>query len=87
MLKQITNTPGTLLRQLRQSKGMTQAQLGKAVGIPQSHIHRIEAGADLRTSTLVALAQALGYDIAIGSPATIGAARVFETPPGKGRFE
>ena len=51
---------GSAIREGRHQKGWSQEQLGKAVGLPQSHIAKIEAGADIQISTLNKLAHALG---------------------------
>lgn len=54
---------GSAIHASRRQKGWSQEQLGKAVGLPQSHIATIEAGADLQMSTLNKLAHALGLQI------------------------
>ncbi len=88
MLKQISGEIGPLLKSLRGERGLTQSELGSRVGMSQSHIHKIEAGSsDVRLSTLVALLQSLGYELAVGDPLTIRAARVLEEPQGRARFE
>ena len=54
---------GQLVRRLRRDKGMTQAELGKRVGVSQQHIYRIEAGDIARPYTIIEpLAAALGVD-------------------------
>ncbi len=53
-----------LLKEARETKGLSQRELAKRSGVPQSHISKIEAnGVDLRVSSLAALAHAL--DLAI----------------------
>jgi transcriptional regulator with XRE-family HTH domain len=48
------------LKAARLRKGLTQRELGRLAGVPQSHVSKIEAGAvDLRFSSLVALAELL----------------------------
>lgn len=48
------------LRNARRRKGLTQRELGRVAGVPQSHISKIEAGGvDLRLSSLLALAAVL----------------------------
>ena len=48
------------LKAARLRKGTTQRDLGLLIGVPQSHISKIEAGAvDLRISSLMILAEAL----------------------------
>ncbi len=57
MLKQI----GLTLQQARVARRMTQAELGKLVDLPQSHISKIENGeTDLQWTTLERIANALG---------------------------
>ena len=51
------------LKTARESKGLSQRELSKKVGMPQSHISKIENGAiDLRLSSLVALAHVLDLE-------------------------
>ncbi len=51
------------LRGERQRQELSQVQLGQLVGAPQSQITRIESGArDIRLSTLLELAHALGLE-------------------------
>ena len=47
------------LRQSRETKGFTQADVGTRIGQPQSAISRIERGGDLRVSTLLEMARVL----------------------------
>jgi len=55
----ITNT----LKAVRERKGLSQRELSKKVGVPQSHISKIESGAiDIRLSSLVALAHVLDLE-------------------------
>ena len=52
------------LREARIAKALTQKALGQRVGLPQSHISKIEKGAvDLKLSSLVEIARALGLEI------------------------
>ena len=52
------------LRAARKAQGLNQRTLSIKVGIPQSHISKIENGAvDLRLSSLVELARALNLEI------------------------
>ena len=54
-----TNT----LRAARERKGLSQRELSQKVGLPQSHISKIENGTiDLRLSSLVALAHVLDLE-------------------------
>jgi transcriptional regulator with XRE-family HTH domain len=57
MLKQI----GRSLQQARVQREFTQAQLGTLVGLPQSHISKIERGeTDFQWTTLEQIANAVG---------------------------
>ena len=47
------------IRIARESKGLTQADLGSRIGQPQSAVSRIERGGDLRVSTLLEMARVL----------------------------
>ena len=51
------------IREQRRSRGMSQAELGLRVGMPQSQIARIENGRkDLRLSTIMELARILDLE-------------------------
>lgn len=51
------------LRAVRKAKGLTQAELGTKMGLPQSHISQIEAGRiDLRFSSLLEMARLLDLE-------------------------
>jgi transcriptional regulator with XRE-family HTH domain len=57
MLKQI----GKTLHQARTARGLTQGELGALVGLPQSHISKIERGeTDFQWTTLEQIANAVG---------------------------
>ena len=57
MLKQI----GKSLQQARIARSLTQAELGALVGLPQSHISKIERGeTDFQWTTLEQIANAVG---------------------------
>lgn len=57
MLKQI----GKSLQQARISRDLTQTELGALVGLPQSHISKIERGeTDFQWTTLEQIANAVG---------------------------
>ena len=47
------------VRVARESKGLTQADVGSRIGQPQSAVSRIERGGDLRVSTLLEMARVL----------------------------
>jgi len=52
------------IRASRQAKALTQKELGQRVGLPQSHISKIEKGAvDLQLSSLVQIARALDLEV------------------------
>ncbi|WP_068084872.1 helix-turn-helix domain-containing protein [Polycladidibacter stylochi] len=52
------------LKQAREDKGLSQRELAKRCGVPQSHISKIEGNAvDLRISSLTALAHALDLEL------------------------
>lgn len=57
MLKQI----GRILQEARTARGLTQAELGTLVGLPQSHISKIERGeTNFQWTTLEQIANAVG---------------------------
>ena len=57
MRKQI----GRTLQEARTARGLTQAELGTLVGLPQSHISKIERGeTDFQWTTLEQIANAVG---------------------------
>jgi transcriptional regulator with XRE-family HTH domain len=51
------------IKRARRTAGWSQADLGRAAGIPQSHVAKIELGIDMRASTLQRILGALGYEI------------------------
>lgn len=54
------------LRETRIAKNLSQRDLSKLAGVPQSHISRIESNqVDLRLSSLIALANALGLQMVL----------------------
>ena len=54
------------LKAARKAKGLSQRALSNLVGVPQSHISRIETGGvDLRLSSLVEIARALDLDVTL----------------------
>lgn len=71
------------LREARIAKALTQKALGQRVGLPQSHISKIEKGAvDLKLSSLVEIARALELEIKLvprkALPAVEGAVRAHD---------
>lgn len=68
------------VREARIAKALTQKELGQRVGLPQSHISKIEKGTvDLKLSSLVEIARALDLEITLvprkALPAVEGAVR------------
>lgn len=54
------------LRHARITKNLSQRDLSKLTGVPQSHISKIESNqVDLRLSSFIALANALGLELAL----------------------
>ncbi|MDG4875247.1 helix-turn-helix domain-containing protein [Mesorhizobium sp. WSM4935] len=54
------------LRSARNQSGLSQRDLSARVGVPQSHISKIESGGtDLRLSSLVELARALDHELVL----------------------
>jgi transcriptional regulator with XRE-family HTH domain len=55
------------LREVRESKGLSQARLAKLAGVPQSYISRVEAGrlSTINLKHLEKLARALGVNAAV----------------------
>jgi transcriptional regulator with XRE-family HTH domain len=72
------------IREARIAKAMTQKELGQRVGLPQSHISKIEKGAvDLKLSSLVEIARALELEFMLvprkALPAVEGTVRAHGT--------
>ena len=68
------------VRQARQAVGWSQQALGRAAGIPQSHVAKIEHGVDARASTLRRVFGALGYELNLRRDARA----LFMNPPPNG---
>lgn len=52
-----------VLKDARKARGMSQAELGGRVGLPQSHISRIERGeVDVGLSALLEISRSLGLE-------------------------
>lgn len=61
-----TTDIASVLRAARDAKSLSQRDLSKLVGLPQSHISKIESGGvDLRVSSLVAIARALDHELTL----------------------
>ena len=55
-----------LIKAARERKGLTQRELGERVGLPQSHLSKIEsAQVDLQASSLIEIARALDLELAL----------------------
>ena len=62
------------IKAARIAKGFTQKQLGERVGLPQSHISKIEGGSvDLQISSLVEIARALDLELKLVPRKTVPA--------------
>lgn len=54
------------IRTLREAAGLSQRDLSARIGVPQSHISKIEGGGtDLRLSSLIELARALDHEVVL----------------------
>ena len=59
----------TILRSLRQSRGLTQAQLGQRIGVTQKRIARIEATPEVTSFDQIArMVTAMGCRLVIEEP-------------------
>ena len=77
-----TTEIGAIVKSARLTAGWSQAALGRAAGIPQSHVAKIEGGADLRSTTLLRILRVLGFDVRL-QPNTRG---LFLRPPAGSRL-
>lgn len=60
----------TILRSLRQSRGLTQAQLGQKLGVSQKRIARIEAAPEVTAFDQISrMVSAMGCRLVIEEPA------------------
>lgn len=65
MISQIASIAKTL-KDARERQGLSQRALAAKVGVPQSHISKIEnAAVDLQTTSLIAIARALDLEVAL----------------------
>lgn len=53
---------GRLLAEERERRRISQGQLARSLGVSAANLSRIEHGADLRVSTLLEIARALGLE-------------------------
>lgn len=59
----------TILRSLRQARGLTQAQLGQRIGVTQKRIARIEAAPEVTAFDQIArMVTAMGYRLVVEEP-------------------
>lgn len=66
------------LKSVRHQQGMTQAELGEKLGLPQSHVSKIEQGAnDPRLSTVVEMARVLDQELVLIPRQMVSAVRAF----------
>jgi HTH-type transcriptional regulator/antitoxin HipB len=69
----------TILRSLRQARGLTQTQLGERLGVTQKRIARIEAAPEVTAFDQISrMVTAMGYSLMIEEPS---AYRVAEPGP------
>jgi HTH-type transcriptional regulator / antitoxin HipB len=69
----------TVLKDARQRKHLSQRELGARVGLPQSHISKIEnAAVDLQASNLIEIARALDLELILLPRQLIPAARALQ---------
>jgi HTH-type transcriptional regulator/antitoxin HipB len=92
--RHLTDMPGQLisiaaiLKTAREQKGLTQRALGERVGLPQSHISKIEnATVDLQTTSLIEIARALDLELTILPRSLLPAVRALQhrSAPGRDR--
>jgi len=66
----------------RKEKGLSQRELSRLTGVPQSHISKIEANqVDLRVSSLVAIANALDLELFLVPRKAAAAVRAITQQP------
>lgn len=66
---------GQLIALERQRQGISQGDLARRLGVSQANLSRIEHGADLRFSTLLDVARALGMEPMIVPKSAVGVLR------------
>lgn len=66
---------GKLLGTARRALHLSQAELARRLGVSQVNVSRIEAGGDMRVSTLIDIARALGFELMIVPKAAAPAVR------------
>jgi transcriptional regulator with XRE-family HTH domain len=65
-----------LLAEIRQSAGLTQEELAKALGIKQPSLSRLESQHDMQISTLQRLVRALGGELEVVAHLPGGTVRI-----------
>ncbi|HEY4255035.1 MAG TPA: helix-turn-helix transcriptional regulator [Chlamydiales bacterium] len=69
------------IKAARKKKGLSQKALGDKVGMPQSHISKIEQGlVDLQTSSLIEIARALELEPMLVSREYVSAVQALQMP-------
>ena len=63
---------GRRIRTLRKARGLTQAQLAEATGLPQSQISQIESGARLGSTIQLDAARRLAFALGVSLDAVAG---------------
>jgi HTH-type transcriptional regulator / antitoxin HipB len=70
-----------MLKTARKKKGLSQRALSKKVGIPQSHISRIERGiVDLQLSSMIQIARALELELVLVSRSHLSVVQALHNP-------
>jgi transcriptional regulator with XRE-family HTH domain len=73
-----------ILRAARERVGLTQRELGHRVGLPQSHVSKIESSAvDLQLSSLIEIARALDLELTLIPRTLLPAVRTLQRTSGK----
>lgn len=69
------------LKQARESKGLSQRELGARIAVPQSHISKIESGVvDLKASSLIEFARALDLEVMLVPRSLVPAVEALSRP-------
>lgn len=69
------------LKQARESKGLSQRELGARIAVPQSHISKIESGTvDLKASSLIEFARALDLEVMLVPRSLVPAVEALSRP-------
>jgi hypothetical protein len=62
----LLHTVGQLIEQARKARGLGKRELARKLATTHSRISRLEQSENLELRSLLAVAQALGYDLSIG---------------------